>query len=171
MSFRTRLALVAAAAVGIAVVAASVTVFVVVHNELFGEVDRALFQRAREISGPDLRVEEGYLHVPGPSVGVQSDFVQAVPLTGPPFVEPGASFRLPVTGKDREAARGEQSLYYANRSYQGSEFRVLTIPSSRSSCSNFSCRCSGISGTVGLTVRASLLYLVLRTMLTDEWGC
>jgi two-component system sensor histidine kinase MprB len=128
MSFRTRLALVAAAAVGIAVVAASVTVFVVVHNELFGEVDRALFQRAREISGPDLRVEEGYLHVPGPSVGVQSDFVQAVPLTGPPFVEPGASFRLPVTGKDREAARGEQSLYYANRSYQGSEFRVLTIP-------------------------------------------
>jgi two-component system sensor histidine kinase MprB len=128
MSFRTRLALVAAAAVGIAVVAASVTVFIVVHNELFGEVDRALYQRAGEISGPDLRVEDGYLHIPGPPVGVQSDFVQAVPVTGPAFVEPGAGFRLPATGKDREAARGGQALYYSTRRFQGKSFRVLTIP-------------------------------------------
>jgi two-component system sensor histidine kinase MprB len=128
MSFRTRLALVAAAAVGIAVVAASVTVFVVVHNELYGEVDRALFQRAGEISGPDLRVDEGYLHIPGPSLGVQSDFVQAVPVTGPAFVEPGASFRLPATEKDRQAARGGQPLYYSTRHFQGTALRVLTIP-------------------------------------------
>ena len=102
MSFRTRLALVAAAAVGIAVVAASVTVFIVVHNELFGEVDRALYQRAGGDHEPVRSgVDEGHLHVPGPPVGVQSDFVQAVPFSGPPFVEPGAGFRLPVTGKDR----------------------------------------------------------------------
>ena len=82
MSFRARLALVAAAAVGIAVVAASVTVFIVVHNELCGEVDRALHQRARrDLLGPDLASRRtGYLHIPGPPVGVQSDFVQVVPV-------------------------------------------------------------------------------------------
>ena len=131
MSFRTRLALVAAAAVGIAVVAASVTVFIVVHNELFGEVDRALYQRAGEITseGP-LRIDDGYVHVQGPPVGVQSDFVQAVQEIGPPFPEPGAGFRLPVTERDRRAASGRRGLYYGNRSYQGTEFRVLTISGS-----------------------------------------
>jgi two-component system sensor histidine kinase MprB len=129
MSFRTRLALVAAAAVGIAVVVASVVVFVVVHNELFGEVDRALHDRAVEIArGPQPEIEGGYLHLPGPHVGVQSDFVQAVPLSGPPYVEPDAAYKLPVTEKDHEAARGEQPLYYSNRHFQGIEFRVLTIP-------------------------------------------
>ena len=48
MSFRTRLALVAAAAVGIAVVVASIVVYIVVHNELLGEVDRALTARTRD---------------------------------------------------------------------------------------------------------------------------
>jgi two-component system sensor histidine kinase MprB len=129
VSFRTRLALVAAAAVGIAVVAASVTVFVVVHNELFSEVDRALHDRAVEIArGPQPEIDNGSLHLPGPHVGVQSDFVQAVPISGGPYVEPDAAYKLPVTEKDHEAARGEQPLYYSNRHFQGIEFRVLTIP-------------------------------------------
>jgi two-component system sensor histidine kinase MprB len=129
MSFRTRLALVAAAAVGIAVVVASVVVFIVVHNELFGEVDRALHSRAVEIAnGPQPEIENGYLHLPGPHAGVQTDFVQAVPITGPPYVEPDAQYKLPVTSKDHAAARGEQPIYYSNRRFQGTEFRVLTIP-------------------------------------------
>jgi two-component system sensor histidine kinase MprB len=132
MSFRTRLALVAAAAVGIAVVAASVTVFIVVHNELFGEVDRSLHQRAEEIaSGPLPHIEDGYLDIPGAPPGQQSDFVQAVPEQGSPFVQQGTTFRLPVTEKDRQAARGGQALYYSNRDFEGTEFRVLTIPASR----------------------------------------
>ena len=58
MSFRTRLALVAAAAVGIAVVAASVAIYLVVHNELLGEVDRSLTHRYQEIAtGPQLFVD------------------------------------------------------------------------------------------------------------------
>jgi two-component system sensor histidine kinase MprB len=132
MSFRTRLALVAAAAVGIAVVAASVTVFIVVHNELYGEVDRALHQRAEEIaSGPVPHIENGYLDIPGAPPGQQSDFVQAVPEEGTPFVQPGTTFRLPVTEKDHDAAREGRGLYYSNREFEGTEFRVLTVPASR----------------------------------------
>jgi two-component system sensor histidine kinase MprB len=157
MSFRTRLALVAAAAVGIAVVVASVVVFVVVHNELFGEVDRALHNRAVEIAnGPQPEIENGYLHIPGPHVGVQSDFVQAVPLSGGPYVEPDAAYKLPVTEKDHEAARGEQPLYYSNRHFQGTEFRVLTIPATP-----YAVQIARPLGEVNRTLHRITLFLIL----------
>jgi two-component system sensor histidine kinase MprB len=157
MSFRTRLALVAAAAVGIAVVVASVVVFVVVHNEPFGEVDRALHNRAVEIAnGPQPEIENGYLHIPGPHVGVQSDFVQAVPLSGGPYVEPDAAYKLPVNEKDHEAARGEQPLYYSNRHFQGTEFRVLTIPATP-----YAVQIARPLGEVNRTLHRITLFLIL----------
>jgi two-component system sensor histidine kinase MprB len=157
MSFRTRLALVAAAAVGIAVVVASVVVFVVVRNELFGEVDRALHNRAVEIAnGPQPEIENGFLHIPGPHVGVQSDFVQAVPLSGGPYVEPDAAYKLPVTEKDHEAARGEQPLYYSNRHFQGTEFRVLTIPATP-----YAVQIARPLGEVNRTLHRITLFLIL----------
>ena len=157
MSFRTRLALVAAAAVGIAVVVASIVVFVVVHNELFGEVDRALHNRAVEIaSGPQPEIENGQLHIPGPHAGVQSDFVQAVPLSGGPYVEPDAAYKLPVTEKDHEAARGEQPLYYSNRHFQGIEFRVLTIPATP-----YAVQIARPLGEVNRTLHRITLFLIL----------
>ena len=157
MSFRTRLALVAAAAVGIAVVVASIVVFVVVHNELFGEVDRALHNRAVEIaSGPQPEIENGQLHIPGPHAGVQSDFIQAVPLSGGPYVEPDAAYKLPVTEKDHEAARGEQPLYYSNRHFQGIEFRVLTIPATP-----YAVQIARPLGEVNRTLHRITLFLIL----------
>jgi two-component system sensor histidine kinase MprB len=131
MSFRTRLALVAAAAVGLAVVAASVVVFVVVHNELLGEVDRALSSRAQEIAtGPQPHIEGGYLDIPGPPANLQSDFVQAVPQSGPPYVQRGATFSLPVSAHDRDTANGEHDAYFGEKEYKGTHFRVLTLSAS-----------------------------------------
>jgi two-component system sensor histidine kinase MprB len=128
MSFRTRLALVAAAAVGIAVVAASVVVYIVVHNELLGEVDQTLRNRAAEIlTGPPPHIEEGYLDIPGPPLGVPSDFVQAVPIRGAPFVQRGFTYSLPVSERDREAARSDNGSYFSEKRYRDTEFRVLTI--------------------------------------------
>jgi two-component system, OmpR family, sensor histidine kinase MprB len=128
MSFRTRLALVAAAAVGIAVVVASIVVFVVVHNELLSEVDRTLQSRAHEIAtGPPPRIEDGYLEIPGAPPGVQSDFVQAVPVNGPPFLQRDANYALPVDGRDRGTARGGHGDYFSEKRYRGVEYRVFTI--------------------------------------------
>jgi two-component system, OmpR family, sensor histidine kinase MprB len=157
MSFRTRLALVAAAAVGIAVIIASIVVFVVVHNELFGEVDRALHNRAVEIAnGPQPEIDNGQLHIPGPHVGVQSDFIQAVPLSGGPYVEPDAAYKLPVTEKDHKAARGEQPLYYSNRHFRGIEFRVLTIPTPP-----YAVQIARPLGEVNRTLHRITLFLIL----------
>jgi len=131
MSFRTRLALVAAAAVGIAVVAASVVVYVVVRDQLLGQVDRALERRAVDLTtGREPHPEGGFLNVPGARLGVESDSVQAVLPTGEAMVEPGAAFALPADRRAREAAHGGGDIYFSNRHYRGVEFRVLTIPGS-----------------------------------------
>ena len=132
MSFRTRLALVAAAAVGIAVVSASVVVYLVVHDQLLGQVDRALEARAQELARVGVRVDpDGFLRVPGPAFGVESDFVQGVPVNGRPLTRPGdAQYALPVSRRDRIAATGSQDLYFSQKSYRGVDFRVLTLPAS-----------------------------------------
>src|SRR4029077_6948578 len=127
MSFRTRIALVAAAAVGIAVVAASVTVFVVVPNELFGEVDRALHDRAVEVANGPRAIDEGYLRVQGPPPGIQSDFVQAVPVAGPPYIQSGAR-ALAVRRRDSAAARRGGDIYYSVKHVGKTDYRVLTVP-------------------------------------------
>jgi two-component system, OmpR family, sensor histidine kinase MprB len=130
MSFRTRLALVAAAAVGIAVVVASVVVYIVVHNELLGEVDRALSARYEEIlNGPPPNIRDGYLDIPGAPPGQLSDFVQAVPTAGRPFVQRGMTVALPPTRRDRETAlRRRGPVYLRNRRVDDREYRVLTFP-------------------------------------------
>jgi two-component system sensor histidine kinase MprB len=133
MSFRTRLALVAAAAVGIAVVTASVVVYIVVHDQLLGQVDRQLQTRATELAnGPPITIDDnGDLEVSGPPFGVEPDFIQAVTAQGRVLFQRGDSlYRLPVSAKDRQAARGGVESYYSNKRVRGTEFRVLTISSS-----------------------------------------
>jgi two-component system, OmpR family, sensor histidine kinase MprB len=133
MSFRTRLALVSAAAVGLAVVFASVAVFLVVRDQLFGQVDRALHDRGEEIASlPVLRLDSnGNLDIPGPGFGRERDYVRAVPRAGPPVQTPdyNGDFPIPVTTRDRTAAAGGRGIYYSTRDVRGTQFRVLTISS------------------------------------------
>jgi two-component system, OmpR family, sensor histidine kinase MprB len=137
MSFRTRLALVAAAAVGLAVIAASAVVYVVVRDQLLGQVDRTLVDSARDLEtlaragGPGLQVDEhGYLKVPGPPFGIERPTIQAVPVSGPPLTTADEQFPLPVSERDRNAARGGGHTYFSEKHVRGVEWRVLTIPSS-----------------------------------------
>jgi two-component system sensor histidine kinase MprB len=107
MSFRTRLALVAAAAVALAVIVASVVVFVVVRGQLRGQVDSTLRSRADQIlhSPLPLRVEDGYLDIPGPPLGAAT-FVQAVTSDGHVFRTRDERGSLPVTDATRKATHG-----------------------------------------------------------------
>ena len=89
MSFRARIALGAALAVGLAVVVASALVYVLVRNELRGQADATLRDRASEIAHfPDFpEIEPGpaggfYLRVPRSS-GL--DYVQLVRQDGRVF--------------------------------------------------------------------------------------
>jgi two-component system, OmpR family, sensor histidine kinase MprB len=132
MSFRTRLALVAAAAVGIAVVAASVVVYLVVHDQLLSEVDRTLQTRAAELNAaPPPHIDDGELHVEGPAFGVENTFLQAVPAHGAPILQQGYTIALPPSERDRETAtKGFGRGYLSTKESHGAKFRVLTVPAS-----------------------------------------
>src|SRR4029453_1140199 len=90
MSFRARLTLVAAAAVALAVVAASVAGYFVVRNTLYAQVDNRLENRAEEItSGPGLQLEQRpggntYVHIPREILGSEG-YIQIVRADGEMF--------------------------------------------------------------------------------------
>jgi two-component system sensor histidine kinase MprB len=131
MSFRTRLALVAAAAVALAVVAASFVVWFVVRDQLYGQVDKALDTEAAAIARGPLHVEPGpfgpYLDVGRPSFELSS-YVQAVRADGKTVRPFGERASLPVTKEVLALARGGGGgEYFTNKTLAGVKLRVLTV--------------------------------------------
>jgi two-component system sensor histidine kinase MprB len=128
VSFRARLALVAAGAVALAVVLASIVVFIVVHGQLQGQVDSALRSRSQELlQGSGVRVEDGRVEVPGPQFGSEADFIQAVPANGNPLLSQNLSRPLPVSARTRRLASGRQTKpFFSDVHVSGIEFRVFT---------------------------------------------
>jgi two-component system, OmpR family, sensor histidine kinase MprB len=133
MSFRARLTLVAAAAVALAVVAASVAVYFVVRNTLYSQVDNRLENRAEEItSGPGLRLEQGpggnaYVHIPREILGSEG-YIQIVRADGKTFrtfeeVEP-----LPVPQRALETAKTGEGTFFVDSKIGDADVRVYTTP-------------------------------------------
>jgi two-component system, OmpR family, sensor histidine kinase MprB len=125
MSFRTRLALVAAAAVALAVVLASVTIYVVVRDQLRGTVDDALQERADEISH---RPIEAVFRGPGPSLGEAEGYPQLVREDGGTLRPEGATAPLPVNDNVLDVARGDREDFMMDSRVAGTHVRVLTFP-------------------------------------------
>jgi two-component system, OmpR family, sensor histidine kinase MprB len=132
MSFRARLVLISALAVAAAVVAASALTYVLVRDELRGQVDEALHARAattrlRIVQDP----ESGrrFLDVPPPLLGGAPGYMQLVTASGStirPFAE---GLALPVTGRDRAAAAGTSAnAFFSDAHVAGTHVRVLTVP-------------------------------------------
>ena len=124
MSFRSRLALVAAAAVAIAVVAASVVVYFVVRDELRSSVDDALRGRAAEIlREPPPRV----FFSPDRAFGV-TGYVQLLGADRSCQSQGGAPCLLPHGPRSLAVARGSHGAYFADVRVSGTHLRVLTFP-------------------------------------------
>jgi two-component system sensor histidine kinase MprB len=133
LSFRARLALVAAGAVALAVIAASAVVFIVVRGELRREFDKSLRDRAQEIAAGPLRIEQSpngrfYLDVGGPGFAGFGGYVQALRSDGARFLTLDETVPLPVSDAARAVAAGNHSQYFSGASVRGTDLRVLTIP-------------------------------------------
>jgi two-component system sensor histidine kinase MprB len=124
--------LISALAVAAAVVAASALTYVLVRDELRGQVDEALHARAattrlRIVQDP----ESGrrFLDVPPPALGGAPGYTQLVTASGStirPFAE---GLALPVTGRDRAAAAGTSAnAFFSDAHVAGTHVRVLTLP-------------------------------------------
>jgi two-component system sensor histidine kinase MprB len=125
MSFRARLALVAAAAVALAVVAASAVVYFVVKDELYSSVDASLRSSMQRIQhGPPFDFTEG-----PPQPGVFGGYPQAVRQDGVTCCKrQGETLTLPVTQRDLSVARGENDTYYTDARVSGNHVRIIAFP-------------------------------------------
>ena len=132
MSFRTRLALVAAAAVGIAVVvAASVVVFVVVHNELSGTGRQRASQAGRSGDRRQPRagrahIEGGYLEVSHHHRSAESDSRPARRHFRPSDAHPVRTGSLPRSKDALQVAKTGHWRRFSDATISQSDYRVYT---------------------------------------------
>jgi two-component system, OmpR family, sensor histidine kinase MprB len=131
MSFRTRLALVASAAVALAVVLASVVVYVVVRDQLRAPVDAALKDRAADISRFPLRAfqagDQAFLER-GPGLGEAPGYIQVVTANGDTIRAPGAATALPVSQRTLDVAKSQSGAFFDDAHVSSVHLRLLTIP-------------------------------------------
>jgi two-component system sensor histidine kinase MprB len=126
VSFRVRLTLAAAAAVALAVVLASVTVYVVVRQDLRGQVDDALQARAEQAQG--IRPRGGEFDVPDAPLGGPGGYFQAVREDGLTMLSRGATVPIPVSNRVLRVASGDSDGFFTDETIRDTHVRVLTFP-------------------------------------------
>jgi two-component system sensor histidine kinase MprB len=127
MTFRARLALVAAAAVALAVIVASGVVYFVVKGQLYSSVDAALRNSMERIEHADTGVGPTEGGGP-PRPGAFGGFPQAVRQDGAVFSVPGQTLTIPVTKQVLQVASGDRDTYYENAEVGDNHVRVITFP-------------------------------------------
>jgi two-component system, OmpR family, sensor histidine kinase MprB len=168
LTFRARLALVAAGAVALSVLAASFVVWFVVRGELYRQVDGALRARAAEVvssltgfSGPgSIHPEQEpngktCLDLGGSAVG-PSAYVQLVRSDGSSIRTCGETGSLPIDNRTRQAAQGVGGPYFTNAEISGTRVRVLTVPGT-----NAALQVSRDASEVDTTLHRVTIYLIL----------
>ena len=127
MSFRARLALVAAAAVTLAVIAASFVVYFVVKDQLRGTVDDSLRTTAAQLERTPLH-DFQHFAVPSSELGGAPGYPQLVGVQGQPVLPPGATVALPVSERARKVAETGTGTFLSDAHVRGTHLRVITFP-------------------------------------------
>ena len=130
MTFRTRIAVSAAAAVALTVVAASILLYLVARDQLRASVDEALEARAAEISVQQLGIlpgqGESYLAV-RPEFGEARGYVQLVRSDGSVLAPPRQDLRIPVDDDVLAVAGQRGAAFWRNIDVDGTHLRVFTF--------------------------------------------
>jgi two-component system sensor histidine kinase MprB len=127
MSFRARLAMVAAAAVALAIVAASFAVYFVVKQQLRNTIDDSLRHSAVEIQHtPPDDILRGLFHLRA-QLGGAPGFPQLVKPDGQ-AVSIANGPMLPVDDRDLAVARGESRAFLRDAHVSEAHVRMITFP-------------------------------------------
>ena len=145
MSLRARISAAAGLAVGLAVLAAAVGIYVAVRSDLQGEIDQGLRQRAQVFVGPSGSGPAGAPggdlpggappqgrfpnHVQPAPFGAASGYVQFIAPNGSVEVPAGqgTSPRIAVSMSDKAIAASGTGSALSDRTVKGTQLRVLTI--------------------------------------------
>jgi two-component system sensor histidine kinase MprB len=123
MSFRTRVTLLAAGAVAVAVAGASLATFVVMRNTLYEQLDDDLRERAREAR---VMSAEGDVTIvlPAPPPGGAPGLAQAVRPAG--ALAPPQGPGLPVEERTMRVAAGTEPAFFEEAEIDGERLRIYT---------------------------------------------
>jgi two-component system sensor histidine kinase MprB len=137
MGLRGRLTLLAAGAVGLTVVLASVVCYLVMRHELRKQVDDALGRQGGLVvrAGPEPTVRAVrdrftvQIPAPPPRAGGSAPYVQMLDAEGKVQgrIDLGLP-ALPVTARDERVAAGKAAAYHDDRDVDGDHVRVSTVP-------------------------------------------
>ncbi|HMI98323.1 MAG TPA: HAMP domain-containing sensor histidine kinase [Gaiellaceae bacterium] len=166
MSFRARLTLVAAAAVALAVIAASAVVWFVVKDTLYGQVDSRLKSRAQEITaGPPIHLEQTadgrrYIEVARSILG-SGGYIQIVSSDGSALRTFEETQPLPIGKRALETAQRGEGTFFSDSKVGGTDVRVFTAPASDVGGHNYAIQVAQPLTDVHHTLRHVALFLIL----------
>jgi two-component system sensor histidine kinase MprB len=167
MSFRSRLALVAAAAVALAVIAASAVVWFVVKDELYAQVDSRLKTRAQEITGGPggIHVEQTpdgrrYIEV-GRNILGSGGYIQVVSSDGSALRTFEETQPLPVGKRALKTAQRGEGTFFSDSKVGGTDVRVFTAPAQDFSGHNYAIQVAQSLTDVHHTLDRVALFLIL----------
>ncbi len=126
MPLRQRVAWVAAAAVGVAVVLAAVVCYVEVRGQLLGQVDVALNDQKVAIQHGDFQSLRAVPGIPA-NLGGPAPYAQLVLAGGVPSGHNG-DLLLPIDSHTKAVANGAAGAYLTDIHVNGSHLRELTFP-------------------------------------------
>jgi two-component system, OmpR family, sensor histidine kinase MprB len=130
MSFRQRLVLLSATAVAVAIIVASGIVYVVVRDQLRGEVDDQLRNLVADVRAPHTvsnpLTGESVLLLPPTPLGGAEGYAQIVRLDGTVIRPPRAKVELPVDQRTLNVAAGEGRAFFRDVTIGGEHARVYT---------------------------------------------
>jgi two-component system, OmpR family, sensor histidine kinase MprB len=138
VTLRTRIALVAGAAVAICVVAVGAVDYVATRSSLRGQVDSYLDSRAKQVtapSGPDGGPQNGqpdtgppgFHTLPVALFGESTGVTQIVHQDGDVTKAQGQQITLPVSARTLAVARTGTGRFYSDTTVKGQHLRILTV--------------------------------------------
>ncbi|MCI0685686.1 MAG: HAMP domain-containing histidine kinase, partial [Sporichthyaceae bacterium] len=128
LSLRSRVALLAAAAVGLAIAAASIAAYLTVRSELYASRDANLLVRAQAAVGSLLSVPDQLADVPAEALGAADVKLGLIRADGTRFVASGELAAPPFGQAEQQVARGELARSIRTADLRGQEFRVVAVP-------------------------------------------
>ena len=127
LSFRARLALVAAAAVALAIVAASFVIYFVVRDQLVSTVDGSLRTTASQLQQSPVHDFRNFV-VPEAELGAAPGYPQLVGADGVVYLPPGETVSLPVNKHVLQVARTGHGGFFTDTHVGDTHLRMLTFP-------------------------------------------
>jgi two-component system, OmpR family, sensor histidine kinase MprB len=129
VTLRTRLTVMSAVVVGVILAVGAVLCFVVMRDQLRGQIDDLLREQAALIQRVSARrpaPPAGMPEIPRTSSDSSAPFAQLIRADGSAVGPAGAE--LPVTAADREVAQGRRRQVLSDRTVDGRHLRVMTVP-------------------------------------------